>query len=127
MSPVITPLSMMSAFSVGRYSVARVCTSWSTTTSDRSLRYGRRYSRSNRISTFTLSGSAIAGGGRSGQDGRGWRRIATQFAVSEQRCREAERAEGLADQRHQGNRRVGVQPPLVRDLDGGGNRACQDS
>ena len=41
MSPAVTPSSMIAAFTVGRYSDARVLTSWKTTTATTNRRYGR--------------------------------------------------------------------------------------
>ena len=55
-SPLATPSSMMSAFSVGRYRDAMDCASWKTTTAISSCRCGRRYSTSSfqsiRLQTF---------------------------------------------------------------------------
>ena len=45
-SPLATPSSMMSAFSVGRYRDAMDCASWKITTAISSCRCGRRYSTS---------------------------------------------------------------------------------
>src|SRR5262249_46849202 len=57
----ITPLSMMSAFSVGRYSVASVCASCRTRRNASCLRYGRRWTRNRRISTGLSSSVRMLG------------------------------------------------------------------
>src|SRR3954452_22616086 len=56
------PLSMMSAFNVGRYSVAIVCTNCSATTASSSERYGRRYDLRSRGSMGVVQGGRADGG-----------------------------------------------------------------
>src|SRR5664279_6137611 len=52
---------MMSAFSVGRYSVASVCTNCSATTTAMAVRYGGRQVRRSRISNWSPLGRTTPG------------------------------------------------------------------